>query len=196
MKVVSNNPNSPIRTSNQEAPKTEDSPLKKHVDFFDRNHDGITTLSESYQGLRALGAGRVLSGAGALFINLGLGSKTGEPFYKLQINNSNIHLAKHDSDSDIYDQQGQFVPEKFEEMFAKHDTNHDGAFNKPEIDAMIKINKETTAGQIASKAEFGLLLSLGGQVSDSGEKVLTRQRMQELYDGTLFYTIEKEKSGS
>lgn len=169
-----------------------DSALKKHVDFFDRNHDGITTLPETYQGLRALGLGRVLSGAGAVFINLGLGAKTDEPFYKLTINNSKIHQAKHDSDSDTYDNQGQFVQAKLDNMFTVHDTNQDAALNKAEIQAMLERNKESKVGKIASGAEFNLLLKVAGQPDASGEKVLTRQRMQEFYEGTLFYSIEKE----
>ncbi|MBT9587634.1 hypothetical protein IV102_30115 [bacterium] len=164
------------------------------MDFFDRNSDGSTTVPETYKGLRALGLGRVLSGAAAVGINLGLACKTGAAWYSLTINNDNIHKAKHDSDSDVYDAQGNYDAAKFEEMFQKHDANKDAALDKAEIDAMLERNKETKVGRLAFGAEFGLLLSIAGQENQSGEKVLSRARMESLYDGSLFFKLAEERA--
>lgn len=183
----------PTRTTTAPA-RPERTPLQKHVDFFDRDGDHFTTVGETYEGLRALGLGRIASGAAALVINGALSRQTGAPWYSLTLHNDNIAGAKHDSNSKIYGPNGEFVPAKFEEMWAKNDTNGDKALDSAEIDAMIDRNKESTAGRLASKAEFGLLNFLAGQPGPDGGKVLTKERMQSFYDGNLFYQVAEEKA--
>ena len=180
------------RTSSVPQPRPDRTPLQRHVDFFDRNSDGLTTMSETYQGLRALGVGRFTSALGAAGINLGLAHKTGSSW--TTIHNDNIHLAKHDSDSDVYDVQGNLDKAKFQELFDRFDTNKDGGFNKSEIDSMLEIKAESKIGKIASGAEFGLLLKVAGQPNAAGENALSKERMQPLYDGRLFYELEKERA--
>lgn len=189
--MITSTPTNATRTPQ---PKPEErSPLQKHVDFFDRNGDHETTVCETFQGLRALGLGRIASGGAAFVINLGLGLKTGAHWYSpLTVQNDNIAAGKHDSDSDTYDEKGNFVQAKFDEMFATFDTNKDNQFNKAEIDHMLDTRKETFVGRQAAGAEFGLLLKLAGQESAEGEKVLTKERLASLYDGSLFYTVEAE----
>ena len=190
MKIQSNLPTQ----GNAPKPRPDRTPLQRHVDFFDRNSDGSTTVPETYKGLRALGLGRILSGAAAVGINLGLARSTGAPWYSLTINNDNIHQAKHDSDSDVYDVNGKYDAAKFDEMFQKHDTNQDGALNKAEIDTMLEKNKETKVGRVASGAEFGLLLRVAGEDNAEGTKVLTRARMESFYDGSLFFKLAEERA--
>ncbi|MEW6277983.1 MAG: caleosin family protein, partial [Candidatus Eremiobacterota bacterium] len=167
-------------------------PLQKHVDFFDRNGDGQTRVWETCGGLRALGVGRLASAGAAVAINLLVGMKTGSPWYRcLTIQNDNIHMAKHGGDTDAYDESGNFVPSKFEAIFQRHDSDQDGALNAEEIDRMLIANNGGEKARLGSKAEFGLLLHLAGEDSPSG-RVLTRQRLQEFYDGTLFYSLAGE----
>ncbi|KAF3540863.1 hypothetical protein F2Q69_00020456 [Brassica cretica] len=87
----------------------EDNFLQRHVAFFDRNKDGIVYPSETFQGFRAIGCGYLLSAFASLFINMGLSSKTrpGKGFsISFPIEVKNIHLAKHGSDSGVYDKNG------------------------------------------------------------------------------------------
>lgn len=171
-------------------------PLQRHVDFFDRNHDHTITLGETYSGLRALGMGAVGASFGAVFINGGLGSKTGGSLAKLTVKPDNIAAAKHDSDSDVYDDKGEFNAAKFNEMFAKWDTDKDGALSGEEFTAMRTHNKESTAGAIGSKAEFGLLTSLAGtpvKVGGKEIKTISREQMVQFYNGSLFYHLAGEK---
>jgi len=184
--------NSTPRPAAPQAPKQERTPLQKHVDFFDRNGDHETTVCETYSGLRALGMGRLASGGAAFVINLGLGLKTGAPWYSpLTVQNDNIAQGKHDSDSDTYDENGNFVQAKFDEMFAKYDTDKDNALNKAEITFMLDDRKESFVGRQAAGAEFNLLLRIGGEETANG-KALTRERLSSLYDGSLFYTLAGE----
>ncbi|MEZ0374772.1 MAG: caleosin family protein [Candidatus Sericytochromatia bacterium] len=173
-------------------------PLQRHVDFFDRDGDHQIHVSETYAGLRALGAGLVTSGVGAVFINAGLGVKTGAPWYSpLVVSTDNIAAGKHDSDTDIYDAQGQFHQDKFDAMFAQFDCDQDGALSEAEFKTLRAHNKETTAGGIAAAAEFNLLVKLAGQKQESAgqsTKVITKAQLQDFYNGGLFYHLAGEKA--
>ncbi|PIQ25853.1 hypothetical protein COW36_22205 [bacterium (Candidatus Blackallbacteria) CG17_big_fil_post_rev_8_21_14_2_50_48_46] len=176
---------------------TSRTPLQRHVDFFDRNHDRTITLSETYSGLRALGVGRVTSALGAAFINGGLGFRTGETALSLKVNTDKIAAAKHDSDSDVYDQKGEFNAAKFDELFAKYDLNQDGALSREEFQNFRARNKESTAGGIASKGEFDLLVKIAAEpqkVNGKETHVISKERMQSFYDGRLFYDLAGEKA--
>lgn len=173
-------------------PVAERPALQKHVDFFDRNGDGQTQVWETYGGLRALGVGRATSALAAPVINGALAYKTGAPWYRpLTVQNANIHQGKHDGDTDIYDEKGQFVQANFDRMFDLHDKDKDGALNETEIHDMLVANGN---GNIhpGAKAEFGLLMKVAGEDRPDG-RVLTRQVMSQFYDGSLFYVLAGEK---
>jgi len=50
-----------------------------------------------------------------------------DPLYR--INLSRIHHDKHGSDSQIYDNQGRFRPQAFEEFFSNYDRGNKGGLN-------------------------------------------------------------------
>lgn len=173
---------------------TERTALQRHVDFFDRNNNGKITLAETYAGLRALGFGIASSSAFSLAINGALASATGaswsEPF---TIYTQNIAAGKHPGDTDIYDEQGNYSAAKFEELFATFDLDKDGALSAAELANFREQKFETSGGSLASKAEFDILMDLAGQPSPlNGETVLTKERLAEFYDGSLFYKLAGE----
>jgi peroxygenase len=47
-----------------------------------------------------------------------------DPFFRIYVHR--IHKDKHGSDSGTYDTEGRFVPQKFEDMFAKYAEGKDG----------------------------------------------------------------------
>jgi len=49
-------------------------------------------------------------------------------------------------------------------------------------------NRADLMGSLGSKAEFGLLLDLAGE-DRNGRKVLTRERLERFYNGSLFYQL-------
>ncbi len=174
------------------APVAERPALQKHVDFFDRNGDGQTQVWETYGGLRALGVGRATSAFAAPVINGALAYKTGAPWYQpLTVQNGNIHQGKHDGDTDIYDATGNFVQANFDQMFDLHDKDKDGALNEKEVEAMLLVNGGGKANA-GSNAEFTLLMKVAGEDRPDG-RVLTRERMNQFYDGSLFYVLAGEK---
>ncbi|XP_071735566.1 probable peroxygenase 5 [Rutidosis leptorrhynchoides] len=172
--------------------------LQKHVIFFDRNHDGVIYPSETYQGLRAIGSGIFKSAFFAVIINVGLSGKTrpGKIFPNLlfPIYIQNIVLAKHTSDSDIYDSEGRFVPAKFEELFQKHARTNPNALTEKEVDEFIKANREPKdyLGWIAAIAEWKLLYDVGKDENGLIHKDIVRG----VFDGSLFEQLAEKHANS
>ncbi|KYF67673.1 caleosin family protein [Sorangium cellulosum] len=172
----------------------EKTALEAHSAFFDRNHDGIITLGETYEGLRAIGIGRVLSAWFALVINGVLGLPTSRSFVPtLSITLANIHRGKHASDTGVYDKDGRFDPVKFDELFARWDRDRDGALSARELVARTLGDRDflDVLGFLASAGEWAVLYALAGK----GGK-LTREQLRRMYDGTLFYELEREKQAA
>jgi len=166
--------------------------LQKHVDFFDRNNNGTITVSETQEGLVALGLGSTRSWGLATAINAGLGFTTGSSWFSpLTINTANIAAGKHPSDSDIYDEQGNFSASKFAELFNKFDLDGDGALSNEEFVNFRNRKFEDGGSSLASSLEFSLLMEIAGE--DRGDtRVLTTETLASFYDGSLFYQVAGE----
>ena len=164
--------------------------LQKHVDFFDTDHDGRITLFETYQGLRRLGLGAVRSAVFGGVINAALGPATSRA-PSLTVNADHINAGRHGSDTGVYDEEGHFVQESFDRLFARYDGDEDGALDRGDLARLFEGNRTDLLGHLGSVAEFGLLLCLAGE-DRNGRKVLTRQRLEAFYDGSLFYKLADE----
>ncbi|KAK4423398.1 putative peroxygenase 4 [Sesamum alatum] len=169
--------------------------LQKHVMFFDRNNDGVIYPSETFQGFRAIGCGVLLSSVAAVFINMGLSRKTrpGKSFSpRFPIEVKNIQMAKHTSDSGVYDKEGRFVPTKFEEIFIKHARTHPHALTSDELKAFMKSNREPKdyGGWLAGYTEWKILYEL----CKDENGLLHEETVRAAYDGSLFEKMAKEKA--
>ncbi|XVE74654.1 hypothetical protein DITRI_Ditri12bG0034600 [Diplodiscus trichospermus] len=176
---------------------TDQNVLQKHVAFFDRNHDGLVYPWETFEGFRAIGAGYLLSMAGAFFINLALSRKTRPgkyPSLLFPIEVKNIHMAKHGSDSGVYDSEGRFVPSKFEEIFSRFARSNTNALTSDELMAMLQANREPQdyRGWIASWTEWMTLYNL----CKDNHGLLRKETVRGVYDGSLFEHMEKERAGA
>jgi len=171
--------------------------LQKHVDFFDRNNNGQITVSETYEGLRALGFSGWRSWGFAVAINAGLGRATGASWWSpLTVYTANIHKGKHDSDTDSYDTKGEFNQAEFDDIFVKYDEDGDDALTESEFEAFYRGNREDAASSTVSTFEFDLLMEIAGEwryVDGGWTQALTRQKLIEFYDGSLFYVIAGEQ---
>ncbi|GAB2279952.1 Probable peroxygenase 4 [Dionaea muscipula] len=171
-----------------------DNVLAKHVEFFDKNKDGIVYPWETFKGFRAIGCGIALSSAAAVIINAGLSSKTrpGKGFsIRFPIEIKNIALAKHGSDTGVYDPQGRFVPSKFEEIFSKHAHTYRDALTGEELKEMLKANRvpKDYAGWFAAYIEWRVLYDLG----KDKKGLLHKDTVRGVYDGSLFEKLENER---
>lgn len=179
---------------NEKFVPSEQNALQKHVFYFDRNQDGIIYPWETFQGMRAIGFGVIFSIAGALFINIGLSQKTRpgkSPSLFFPIEVRNIQKAKHGSDSGVYNNEGSFVHEKFEEIFRKHARSEPDALTSGELMAMLRDNRQPKdyPGWIASWVEWKALYIL----CKESDGFIKKETIRAAYDGTLFEHLEKKK---
>ena len=155
--------------------------------YFDVNDDGKINLDEATQRFKELGFSPAKSSASALFFCSTFGPlTTGRA--TLEIDIKHIEKGKHTSSTGIFTQEGAFNPEKFKQTFALYDTNHSGSLDQDEIKNMIHHNAKNIAGEIRSTAEFGLLFRVAaGKEVVNGVAIpsLSRERLQQFYDGTL-----------
>ena len=121
--------------------------------------------------------------------------------------------GKHDSDSDIYDENGNYVQKKFDALFERFDTDGDNGISEDEFAVLYSRNYESATGSIISRFEFGLLMDIAGETrtktstwsacsswwcpsytSTSTYKVLTRSDLSGFYDGSLLYELAGEQA--
>ncbi|CAM8938777.1 unnamed protein product [Rhodiola kirilowii] len=164
--------------------------MKHHAQFFDRNHDGVVHISETIKGFKALGIGSVEAAAASTAIHVALSAHTrpGKPFdARFPIVVENIKLAKHTSDSGVYDKNGGFVPEKFEAIFANHAHTRQNALNSSEVDELLTANRKPgDFGNWAANAfEWKLLYRLG----KDADGFLPRENIRNIFNGSFFYQV-------
>lgn len=169
--------------------------LQQHVDFFDRNKDGIISMWETYTGFRNLGFGIITSLFAVLLINPWLSILTNEsyipdPLFRIDVRN--IHLCKYGSDSGVFDTEGRFIPQKFEEIFSKWDKDNDEKLSLADI---LQLNTDLARaydffGWFFSMFRWFLVWLLCA--NDVG--LISREQLRAIYDGSLFYTIEKNRN--
>ncbi|KAK1413713.1 hypothetical protein QVD17_35491 [Tagetes erecta] len=169
--------------------------LQKHVSFFDRNNDGVIYPWETFKGFRAIGSGILLSSVAAVFINVGLSGKTRPgkkwPNLRFPIYVENIKMAKHGSDSGVYDAHGRFVPSKFEEIFHKYARTRPDALTSDELNEFVKGNREPKdyGGWIGGLSEWKILYYL----AKDKDGFLKKDTIKAVYDGSLFEKMAAEK---
>uniref|UniRef100_A0A0E0K4Z0 EF-hand domain-containing protein n=1 Tax=Oryza punctata TaxID=4537 RepID=A0A0E0K4Z0_ORYPU len=168
--------------------------LQKHVAFFDSDHDGIISFSETYNGFRALGFGVVTSELSATLINGALGPKTkpenatGSQF---SIYIENIHKGVHGSDSGAYDSEGRFVHEKFDEIFTKHAKTVPDGLTSAELEEMLRANRKPNDhnGWLGASTEWETTFTL----AKDKDGFLRKDTVRAVYDGSLFSKLASEK---
>ena len=163
--------------------------LQKHLAFFDHNSDAKVSVRETFGGLRLLGLPSVLAMPAAVSINGAMATPTaGYPTLTLHLRS--IEAGIHGSDTGIYDDNGLFVPEKFEAWFKTWDQNGDGALDLKELAKRLYKEEDLYDffGLIASGGEFGALYLVAAE-----DGKISKERMLGLYDGSLFYTLARAR---
>lgn len=177
-------------------------PLEKHAAFFDYNGDGLIEVQETGYGLTRLGIGWARAFVLARLINGPLSLATADRWIDkalFRIVIRNIPRGRHPSDTGVFDAQGNFVPEAFERIFDQFSRSKPGFLNEAEVFEMIRANRHLRpgwSGNLAARAEFGLLLQIAADGSDTvlGQTYpsISKERLRQFYDGTLFYFLARK----
>ena len=97
--------------------------LQQHCAFFDPDNDGIIWPLDTFNGFHALGYNTLLCLLAVFIIHANFSCPTSpswipDPWFRLYL--KNIHRDKHGSDTGTYDNEGRYVPQKFEDIFTKY----------------------------------------------------------------------------
>lgn len=169
-------------------------PLEMHAAFFDINHDGKVEYWETVASLKRLGVGYVEREKFAILLHTFV-------FFKNHGGDSAISVAgiakagRHEGDTGIFNAEGAFDPAAFQRFFERFDADRSGAINTTEVDAAIEANKKDrgTKGAGAAALELPVLIEIAGDRTDTVNgapvRAISRERLQEFYEGTLFYKI-------
>ena len=178
-----------------------DSTMQRHASFFDDDGDRGVGVVECVRGLKALGIPLGIAEVIGLAIVTALSLQTRGSLLALNIDVNRIAKGKHDGDTGIVDKRGRFPARRFEQVFGTRSTvdrNGDKVFTTTELTRMVGANRESWAGYVAAVAEWQLLLALAADTCamERGRAVpaLSVGRIKSFYDGTLFYTIAKERA--
>lgn len=204
-----NNPGMPRATKAISAEKpngSEDSPnnrtvLQQHVDFWDEDKDGIIWPLDTYRGFRKIGAPVWMSFLAIFFIHGSFSYPScntwlPDPFFR--IFTKHVHRCKHGSDSEVYDTEGRFVPQKFEELFSKHDKGHKDGLTLQECWRLTEANRNIIdpTGWTAEKLEWGVTYYLLA----NDQKLLPKESIRGCYDGSIFFQkaaeLERKKQNA
>lgn len=166
-------------------------PLQRHVAFFDRNGDGIITPKETYDGCRAIGCNVAVSAAAAVVINGTMGWPTARGWLPtMNIDVARIQRAMHGSDTRLYNENGDFDDAAFDTFFARYDKDGDGCWSVREFLERTRAQRNVfdLFGQTATVLEFGILYYLVGR-----DGRISHDKLLKVYDGSLFTDLEAER---
>ncbi|KEY69579.1 hypothetical protein S7711_06208 [Stachybotrys chartarum IBT 7711] len=169
--------------------------LQQHCDFFDRDHDGIVWPLDTFRGFHELGYNVFLCILSVFIIhgNFSYPSVPGylpDPFFRVYL--ENIHKDKHGSDSGTYDTEGRFVPQKFEDMFAKYADGKD-SMTIWDVWNLLK-GQRLIADPIGwGGAFFEWIATYLLLWPEDGH--MRKEDIRRIYDGSLFYVIADRRKG-
>lgn len=104
------------------------------------------------------------------------------------------HKTKHGSDSETFDTEGRFVPEKFEEIFSKYDSGNKGGLSLRDVNSMVKGNANVMdfVGQFAGWLEWNVSYYLAAVDTPQYGKLLLKDDARRIVDGSFFHQVARE----
>lgn len=168
--------------------------VQRHCAFYDRDCDGIISLKDTFQSLRALGFNLILCLGGTLLIHLTMSYQTSPtwiPSIWMPIYLERVNRCQHGSSTKAYDFIGNVVSyPAVENVFIQFDPKKQGGLNYVQLLWMLWNLRD-------SFDPFGWVLSVfwwtGLYILASDKGILTYKTMIAQYDGSLFYLIEQQR---
>ncbi|KAF9350339.1 hypothetical protein BGX34_001274 [Mortierella sp. NVP85] len=131
--------------------------LQEHCDFFDSDH-GIIWPIDTYLGFHALGLNFLLCLLAVFLIHANISYPTSlswipDPFFRIWV--ARIHKDKYGSSSGTYDTDGRFVPQHFEDLFAKYAPEGQNGLSLDDVWKVLNDHLMNIACSIALNMESG-----------------------------------------
>ncbi|KAL0933494.1 caleosin domain containing protein [Colletotrichum truncatum] len=168
--------------------------LQQHCDFFDTDKDGVIWPTDTFWGFHKLGFGIFLSLVAVFIIHSNFSYPTlsgyiPDPFFRIYI--QNIHKDKHGSDSNTYDTEGRFNPQKFEDMFVKYAAGKD-YMTIWDVLALLK-GQRLIADPIGWGGAFFEWLATYLMLWPHDGR-MAKEDIRGIYDGSIFYKIAARRA--
>ncbi|KAK9368822.1 Caleosin related protein-domain-containing protein [Lipomyces kononenkoae] len=172
--------------------------LQQHILFWDRDQDGIIYPVDVYRGFRDLGFNILISMIAPITVSIGVSYATRlahtywpDPYLRIYIDS--IHKAKHGSDSGVIDSEGRFVPQNFENLFAKY-AKEDKTRSTLTLGELFQLMH----GQRCVVDPFGSISSFLEFVTTwlliQKDRKIQKEDLRRVYDGSLFWEIKAKRN--
>ncbi|KAL7271028.1 hypothetical protein RUND412_006243 [Rhizina undulata] len=166
---------------------THQTVLQQHCEFFDNDRDGIIWPLDTFRGFHAIGFNVILSIFAMFIIHMGFAYTTSpsifpDPFFRIYLNK--IHKTKHGSDTGTYDNEGRYIPQKFEDFFNKYANGKDGMdkrdlWNGISAQRVVFDPFGSTAEILEWTATYLMIWPADG--------IIRKEEARKVYDGSIFY---------
>ncbi len=173
-------------------------PLQRHCAFFDRDQDGVISMTDTFRGLRALGYNWMFCLLGVAFIHLTMSYQTSPswiPSLSMPIYLDRIERCRHGSSTKAYDYEGNVVSyPAVQSVFTRFDHENKGGLNVSELAWMIWNLRDSydLFGWIMSAAWWIALFVMAADKRG----ILSQEVMLSQYDGSIFYALERQQQQS
>ncbi|KAF2103897.1 Caleosin-domain-containing protein [Rhizodiscina lignyota] len=168
--------------------------LQQHCLFFDSDDDGIIWPTDTFHGFHKLGFGILLSLVAVFIIHANFSYPTlptilPDPFFRVHLRN--IHKDKHGSDSGVYDHEGRFMPQHFEDLFSKYSSDKD-YLTIWDVTKMMK-GQRCIADPIGWGGAFFEWLATYIMLWPEDGK-MRKEDIRGIYDGSVFFTVAARRA--
>jgi len=168
--------------------------LQRHIQFWDRDGDGIIYPMDVYNGFRDLGF-NVLFSIGSLLIPIFFSYPTRlgfswlpDPLLRIYV--KDIHKAKHGSDTGIYDFDGHFNPQRFDQLFERFDSSGVGGLSARNL---IELWKKDRCAADPAGWSFAFMEWWTTWLLLQRDGLVWKDDLRACYDGSLFSKIKRER---
>ncbi|KAJ5040456.1 uncharacterized protein L3040_006112 [Drepanopeziza brunnea f. sp. 'multigermtubi'] len=170
--------------------------LQQHLTYFDPDSDGIIWPLDTYRGFYDLGYGILLSLLSLVIIHANFSYPTlppghwlPDPFFRIHI--AQVHKDKHGSDSGTYDAEGRFVPQKFEDIFAKYASGDKQGITLKEVFDYMKGQRLYADPAGWGAAAFEWIATWFLLWPEDGR--MKKDDIRRIYDGSIFFEIAERR---
>ncbi|KAH7254404.1 Caleosin related protein-domain-containing protein [Fusarium solani] len=166
-----------------------------HKHRHQTDHDGVIYPIDTFRGFHQLGFGVFLSLLSVFIIHANfsyptLSSYIPDPWFRVYIDN--IHKDKHGSDTGVYDTEGRFIPQKFEDIFSKYAEGRD-YLTLWDVSKLTK-GQRLIADPIGWFGAFFEWLATYIMLWPKDGRMM-KEDIRMIYDGSLFYVIAARRRG-